>query len=770
MLDQRFDNPNNPGAANYFDAAEVDGSIPERFERMAALFPDHPVARTDSWALSFAELNLEANRLAHLILRQLGPGEGVVAYLLEHEAPHLVAILGILKAGKACLPLEPDLPTERMAFMLGDTETGLFVTNDRNYDAVSALAGDGAKVINLDHLPASGPAGNPDLAIPPETPAMIFYTSGSTGEPKGVVTCHCSVLNQIRVNRLYTGGGIRVGDRMAQIVSCSFVYIVATTLAPALCGAVCLPFDIKKRGLAALADWLAREEIDIFCTVPSMMRQLAPILPADGGKSLPRLRQVVFGGEGLLRTDVRLLKERVAPACMLTNAYGSTEMHYVTKFLIEDETSFTGDCSPISSAVDGMEVLLWDDDGRPVAPGEVGEIVVRSKYLALGYWHRPEQTAAVFLPDPRDASMRLYKSGDLGRFLPDGAIMHLGRKDNMVKVRGKRIELGEVERALLAMEAVKEAVAVVFAGDQGKSTLVAHLVPVSGRAPEPKALRAFLAKSLPDYMIPSYFIIQDALPLNTHGKVDRRALASVDPKLLTKSGGVAPRTELERRLTQMLEDLLDFRPIGIRDDFFDLGGDSLAFLTLFAAIEAEWGIDLPMEEVLRAPTVEHLASILGSGTTAPGTARTAAQSAKSRWRNKFLHFSGGILALLPYRFGSGFLAVFGGLIFRRRKRLIDRCLAATNAFGPLDKAEVSRRTLVNNAWTTLRCVTLARKPGEFDRWVEAAGFAAFQESYRASRGVILISSHAPAAGLIPVWLIGRGSTWSPWANPPVSRR
>jgi acetyltransferase-like isoleucine patch superfamily enzyme len=397
---------------------------------------------------------------------------------------------------------------------------------------------------------------------------------------------------------------------------------------------VLYPFDLKKRGVGQLADWVAENEITCLSCVPAVFRQLCALIEA--GQSFPCLRTLRLGGDRVVRRDVELFKEHFGPECRLAIGYGATEVKTIAFFWLDHNSQLPEGPVPVGCGVQDHEFLLLDENRCPVAPGEVGEIVARSRYMSPGYWRLPELTALKFQPDPESVDgddarsglppMRLYFTGDLGRTRPDGCLVHLGRADSQIKIRGYRVEIAEIEAAVSDLPGVKEAVVVAHrrsappgegrgsaqsVATDGEKRLVAYIVPRAQPAPTVTEMRRALGDVLPDYMIPAFFVTLDEMPLNVNNKIDRQALP--EPETTRPELGVeyvAPRDEVERELVAIWERVLGIEPVGVRDDFFELGGHSLLTVALFAEIQARFGPDVSLRPFFRSPTVEHVAAAL----------------------------------------------------------------------------------------------------------------------------------------------------------------
>ena len=445
------------------------------------------------------------------------------------------------------------------------------------------------------------------MRFAPDQLAYLFYTSGLTGKPKGVVDSHRNVLHNIMryTNSLH----ICASDRLTLLQSCSFSGSVSSLFCALLNGATSFPFSLQHEGPDRMASWLSQEGITIYHSVPSIFRLLA-----TGRCHYPSVRIIRLEGDQASPKDVEFFRTGFPDTCILVNGLGATECGIVRQYFVAKDTPTPQAVVPIGFAVEDMEVLLLDEDGTAVRPDDIGEIAVRSRYLSPGYWRRPDLTAAAFRPDPAGGPERIYRTGDLGRRLPDGCLVHLGRKDFQVKIRGFRVEVAEVEGALLSLPTVQEAVVVAREDRPGDRRLVAYLVPTARPAPTVTVLRQALAAVVPDYMVPAAYVLVDALPKTPGGKVDRRALPppgrtrpALDQPL------VAPRTPVEATVGAIWQEVLGLDEIGIHDNFFDLGGHSLAASQVIARVTETLHVDLPLRVLFAAPTVTGLAVAVVQG-------------------------------------------------------------------------------------------------------------------------------------------------------------
>ncbi len=591
-----------------FKKEEIEQSIPDRFEKQVRRYPDRIAVKTRNDELTYDGLNQAANRVARAILTQRGTGEEPIALLLENDVPMIATILGVLKAGKIYVPLDPSLPRARTTYILEDSRAGLIVTDNKNLSSARGLAQDTLQLFNIDELDSSLSSENLGLPISPDTFAWILYTSGSTGQPKGVVQTHRNALHFI-MN--YTNGfHICADDRLTLLYSCSASAASHNILSALLNGASLYPLDIKREGLARLADWLIQQEITIYNSVPTVFRYFLDTL--TGEEKFPNLRLIIMMGEPVYRRDVELYKKHFSQDCIFVNRLGSTETGSIRWYFISKETQITGSNVPVGYSVEDNEILLIDDAGEEVGFNQVGKIAVKSRYLSPGYWQRPDLTQAAFLPDPEGGGERIYRTGDLGRMLPDGCLVCLGRKDFQVKFKGYRIEVAEIEMALLDLDTIKQAVVMAREDRPGDQRLVAYLVPAAGQQiPTVTKLRRFLAEVLPEYMLPSIFVSLDALPLSPNGKVNRRALPAPGrsrPEVETPF--MAPRTPVEEALVEIWAEVLGLDEVGIYDNFLELGGHSLLATQVISRVLNTFRVELPLQSLFKAPTVADMAVVI----------------------------------------------------------------------------------------------------------------------------------------------------------------
>jgi len=591
-----------------FGTAELEHSLSARFEQQARTHAERLAVKTNRRAVTYGALNAAANRVAHAIVARRGQGAESIALLCEQGLAAIIAILGILKAGKTYVPLDVAFPRARTTYMWNDSEAALLVTTTRYLGLARAPTSQEQQVLDLEVLAADTPTEDLGLAVPPDTPAYLLYTSGSTGEPKGVLDNHRNVLHHVRrhVNDLH----ICPDDRLTLLTSHSFHGAVKQLYGALLTGATLLPYNLAEEGMAHLPPWLAREDITIYHSSPTLFRQLGGAL--TGAETLPHLRAIVLGGEPAYKSDVEVYRAATAPNCILLNTCGATETGVICHYFVDHETPLSDNVLPLGYALSDIEILLLDEAGRDVGCNLTGEIVVESRYLTMGYWRRPDLTRTAFSSDGARADARRYRTGDLGLMRQDGCLLPRGRTDLQVKVRGHRVEVAEIETALLGHAAVKQAVVMGREDGSGGTRLVAYVVPVGGASPTVSELQGLLRQTVPEYMLPSAFVFVDAVPLTPTGKVDRAALpgpGGARPDL--DAPFTAPSTPVEAQLARIWADVLSLEQVGIHDHFLDLGGHSLLATRIASRVWDTFRVDVPLRALLEAPTVAEMATVIG---------------------------------------------------------------------------------------------------------------------------------------------------------------
>jgi amino acid adenylation domain-containing protein len=595
-------------------------------ETLAALFearvrqaPGATAVSCEGCGLSYGELNVRANRLAHR-LRQSGVGPEVRVGLCVERSPELlVGVLGIVKSGGAYLPLDPSSPRERLALLVEDAGARVLVATERTLTSLPqsgiTICLDGAAGAEL----ARWPETDPPAVAAADHAAYVIYTSGSTGRPKGVLVTHANVVRLLRATEAWLGFGPH--DVWTLFHSYTFDFSVWEIWGALFYGGrlVMVPYLVS-RTPESFYDLLAGEGVTVLNQTPTAFAELLRVDedPARSG-ALAGLRLVIFGGEALVPSRLSPWFARHGDERpRLVNMYGITEttVHVTYRPLgVADAQSGPGQRSVIGRPIPDLSVHVVDPTGSLAPIGVPGELVIGGDGLSRGYLGRPDLTAERFVPDAlcgAGPGSRLYRSGDRVRFLPTGELEYLGRLDHQVKIRGFRIEPGEIEAALLSHAGVRQAVVLAFAGEPGGGRLVAFVVPRPEQRPEVSELRRLLACLLPEHLVPAAFVLLDALPRTANGKLDRKALAKLRPERTITRAALRPRTQTEERLAAIFAAVLGLEQVGVEDNFFELGGHSLLATQVALRIQGALGVELPVRAVFEAPTVAALASRLAS--------------------------------------------------------------------------------------------------------------------------------------------------------------
>ncbi|MGJ7607442.1 amino acid adenylation domain-containing protein [Variovorax sp. LT1R20] len=593
--------------------------VHEAFEQQAAAHPDRIALELDGAQLSYRDLNEQANRLArHLCRLGVGPDDRV-AICVERSPAMVVAILATLKAGGACVPLDPTYPDERLAQMLQGSEPVVVLSHRglaERLDTVAVLLDEAepawanASAANLHAI---------ELGLRPEHLAYVIYTSGSTGVPKGVAMPHRGLLNLLAWQREQLPEPARTLQFAALGFDVAFQEIFSTLASG---GTLVLLHESLRQDLPALAEWVAGKSVERLF-LPYIALQNLSELWSQRAEPLTMLRDVITAGEQLRITPaIRRMFAR-HPQARLHNHYGPTETHVVSTYALSGVPDEWDDLPPIGRPIGNSRIYVLDAQRNPVPAGVVGELYLGGVQVAQGYLAQPELTEARFLVDPFHGT-RMYRSGDLGRWRADGSIEYLGRNDHQVKVRGYRIELGEIEAQLARLDGVRE-VAVIAREDQpGDKRLVAYL---TGRA-DAAQLRAQLSQHLPDYMVPVAYVVLGALPLTPNGKLDRKALPLPEGEAFGQRTYEEPQGEIEQALADIWTQLLGVQHVGRNDDFFELGGHSLLAIRLISQVRERLDAELALATLFAQPRLAPLARAVAAA--GPGALAAIALADRSR--------------------------------------------------------------------------------------------------------------------------------------------
>ncbi|RBL90352.1 non-ribosomal peptide synthetase [Chitinophaga flava] len=570
------------------------------FEEQAERTPDSIAVVSGNKTLTYRQLNEKANWLAGYLLKayQVRPDE-LVGIMLDRSEVAIIAILGVLKSGAAYVPIDPGLPKARKSFIINDTGIEILILQaesifDLDYYHGKVLAID----IELDKPDiVVEPAG---VIIRPESLAYVIYTSGSTGEPKGVMVEHRAVANSIQSQQAIFG--LKAGERLLQFFSFSFDVCVFEIFTAIVSGATLYIInEEEKKSPPLLEAFLINNRIDVASVTPPYLKLLQI-------EKIHTLKRLIIGGETLNFETIEPFMNQVA--CY--NVYGPTESSIaVSVFNVNENTHLRTGNVPIGTPISNIQLYITDDHNNLVPPGVAGEICIGGAGLARGYLNDPDLTAEKFIPNPFKAGEKMYKTGDLGKWIPGGNIEFAGRKDDQVKIRGHRVELGEVTQALLGHPSIDAAIIVTGPDTGGGKELVAYIV--SKEILNVSEIQSYLSTVLPAYMLPAHFVQLDQLPLTPHGKIDKKKLP--DPRIEGMSTGmeyIAARNETEEKMVTIWQEILGKSRIGVKDDYFELGGSSLKAMMLVKKVMDETGQVLPLKVLFEQKNIENVSKYIDS--------------------------------------------------------------------------------------------------------------------------------------------------------------
>lgn len=582
-------------------------TVVERFEQIVSWYPKRLAVKMGDRALTYQQLNVLANGIAHRVLSASAAGNDPVVLLVDHGVDVVAAIFGTLKAGKHYIVLDPAFPEPQLKFLVKDSGARFLITQNEHQRLARTICGTGKEmlIVDDDSVPLTLRE-NPQVPIAGDDLAMKIYTSGSTGKWKGITNSHRLRLQKaaddIETMRLTEF------DRLSLIHSLCFGAAGSHLYSALLSGAALFPFNVRNATTEALAQWLKAEAITIFHTPPVLFRTLAEQMPID--TNLAHLRMLRLSGSPITKADFELYKRRFGPSTRFQVVMGTTEFGKVANAAIDHDFTYPDTGAPVGYACLGREVVLLDDEGHPVPMGEIGEIAVRQV--------RPPSVASPIdsflsarpIPDQVMSTEPRYRTGDLGRMMPDGFLIHMGRKDLVVKIRGYRVDMGEVEQALMRYPGVSTAAVVPWNSNGGEAYLAGYVVRRHGSEFTNSEVNEFLRATLPSYMIPSTLVFLETLPL-TNGKIDRRALPRPEmrrPELAVEY--TPPSTMIERQVAAIWSEVLALDRVGLSDDFFDLGGHSLAASRVISRVIQTFKKDLPLKALFDAPTVAQMAEVI----------------------------------------------------------------------------------------------------------------------------------------------------------------
>lgn len=571
-----------------FERKETEQSIVSRFESQVRIHPENIAVFQNDEGITYKELNDICNaRAEHIKVSAQGMGLNI-ALLLGHGKEGVIGILSVLKSGNVYVPLDPSQPEERLVYILLEIECKIIVASNNTLSLVNSLIQSlpNLIIVNID---ASYKESSSNLSpLKEESGAYILYTSGSTGKPKGVMQNHKNVMH---FSRVYTNN-LKIGasDRISMLPIYCFDSAVMDIYGALLNGATLYPYDIKKFGIQTLANWMIRHQITIVHTVPTVYRSFVAEVSGKG-LIFPHLRLIVLGGEAVYRMDFENFKSLFEKHAFFINGYGPTESTITTQKIMNKASEASRRNISVGVPVSDTLVYLLDDSNRKIeVPYQVGEIVYKSDYLALGYYKNPILTAKVFTKDPMADDGRVYHSGDFGQMLPSGEIEFIGRKDSQVKLNGHRIELVEIEQVLKGIPEIDNCMVIVKEVNEHDRRLVSYYV--SSSSISTLQLRKYLSQKLPLYFLPSLFIRLHELPKTASGKSDRRRLELMPLPGVQNQTVTPPSTAMEKGIAEIWKEVLECPEVNCEDDFFNLGGSSLMAVKVISLIKERLSVEL----------------------------------------------------------------------------------------------------------------------------------------------------------------------------------
>ncbi|PAX59716.1 non-ribosomal peptide synthetase [Brunnivagina elsteri] len=611
-----------------------DKCIHQLFEEQVERTPEAIAVVFEEKQLTYRELNEQANELA-AYLQTLGVEPDVlVGIYVERSVEMIIGVVAIVKAGGAYVPLDPAYPQERLAHMLEDSRVSVLLTQTTLKEKLPYL---NTQIVCLDSNWENLADQTRSLKsnVTPDNLAYVIYTSGSTGKPKGVAMPHAPLMNLLFWQQKQSNAGI--GTKTLQFTPISFDVSFQEIFSTLGTGGILVLIDNElRRDPVGLLYFLKNNAINRLFLPFIALNQLAEAIAIE--KKFPTdLKEVITAGEQLRITPAIFQWFAQAPNCTLHNHYGPSESHVVTAFALTGSPQEWAVLPPIGRPIANTQIYLLDEQMQPVPLGEAGELYIGGDALARGYLNRPDLTQELFVANPFKSGERLYKTGDLARYLSDGQIECLGRIDHQVKIRGFRIELEEIQAVLDGHTNVRTSAVVDREDLPGDKRLVAYIVPNPEQIPTPGQLRRFLQEKLPEYMIPSAFVVIEALPLSPNGKLDRQALPKPAKRQNETSEFVAPSMAMETTLAQIWCEILDIDRVGVRDNFFDLGGTSISAFQVITQVREKLKLDLKTVKLFEYPTIATLAKYLGEEESEKPTennAQTRAQQQKAAYARR----------------------------------------------------------------------------------------------------------------------------------------
>lgn len=585
-------------------------NIGHSLNELAARIPEQVAICTATESITYREFNLRVNRVAHEVLEKTKSEPARVGILFDQSSEAIIAIFGVLKAGSAFVPLDASYPESKLIEICDSCSPAIILADgSKALLAHSLSTASKVPIVEITEVLRSEESiDSPALFIDPDAMAYIFYTSGSTGNPKGVCQSQRNLYHFICVYSETLNVCER--DRLSLLYSLGFSASNMDVFSAILNGATLCLYDIRKLGTAGLGDWMDEMGITLLHAVPTVFRHLCSSL--SPGRKLEAVRAIDLGGEAVYKSDISLLKNAFPKGSICVNHLAATEASVIAQYRIDPEFEYDTEILPVGYAADGIELRVIDaSSGESVPDGQIGEIQVASQYISSGYWNLPDLNKKVFIEDPKHPNCRLYQSGDLGFYADDGKLHFLGRKDHRVKIRGFSVDTNEVEAAIRHCAPDLQDVAVVARQLDASLPLqlTAFLAVRETTRFDLKVLRADLALRVASYMLPSDYILMPRLPENASGKLDRKLLVQSnlrEEQLADEHRSLETRTE--KRVAEIIKNILNIKHVGRDDDFFNLGGDSLRATELHAIIEIEFGIRMPLYKLLEKADLKFISS------------------------------------------------------------------------------------------------------------------------------------------------------------------
>jgi amino acid adenylation domain-containing protein len=587
-------------------AVDSDESLVTAFQRVAVTFPLRVAVGSGVWEPTYQQLNEAANRLAHHLTADGCEFERRTAILMSHDAPMVAAALGVLKAGQTVVPLDPSDPVSHLGMLAENTEPTFIITDAQHHSIATTLARADCRILDFETAATTGPVENPCISIFPERTAFLTYTSGTTGRPKGVMRPHLQLL---KAAAAYSEAlQSTQNDRIPLFSSFSTGQCWNTIWLSLLNGATLCPYRVRTRGIIGLADWIIDRKLTIYSSSASIFRSL--IKTIDDRLVFSTVRAVRLASEPVTVHDFNAFRKHFPAYSVLVHGLTCSESSPIAWGRWTQDAKFLERVLPIGHFARDMDVSLIGEDGLPVPLGEVGEIVVKSRYVAKGYWRDAELTAQRFSAELDANGTRSVRTGDRGRINADGLLEFCGRKDNRIKIRGNRIEPLDIEQVLEGLPGIDRVAVVAIARDDLEPVLVAFVVKKGDASLSASRLRHALRAKLPLHMVPSRIVFLETLPHNKGNKIDREALRQYSLPVHDTNKGEEPRTETEMLLADIWAESLELSDIGRSDDFFNLGGDSLIGAVVAARVYSALGVELNLGEIADHSSLATLAAFI----------------------------------------------------------------------------------------------------------------------------------------------------------------